>query len=91
MNQSRINPMALGLSLGILSAIGVVIVGLIGYFLIPDGAVTASMGSWHIEYKKSLLGIGLAALASFINAFIGGALIAWLYNIFLPDFIEGEE
>jgi hypothetical protein len=90
MSQNRINPTALGLSLGILSAISLLSIGLLGYFLLPKEAITASLGTWQIEYKHSFLGICIGTLLAFINCFIAGAVIAWLYNIFLPESMEGD-
>jgi hypothetical protein len=86
--ECRINPMALGFSLGIISAIGLLTAGLLTYFLVPE-TIDATIGTWHIQYKQSLWGVFVGTLASFINAFIGGAFIAWLYNVFLPEFREG--
>jgi len=88
MTQSKINPLALGLSLGICWGIAVLVMGLMAYYFMNGESFVASVGTVSIGYKASILGSFLAGLAGFVYAFIGGLIFAWLYNLFSRYFIN---
>jgi hypothetical protein len=82
MTKCRLSPSAFGLSLGVVWGASVLIMGLLAhYFAYGTGFVTA-VGVVYIGYEPSIMGSLIGALFGFIDALVGGALIAWLYNVF---------
>ncbi|MDP3561251.1 MAG: bacteriophage holin [Legionellaceae bacterium] len=78
----KLSPVALGLSLGVFWGLGVFIMGLVAaYFMFGTPFVTA-MGSVYVGYEATLLGSFIGGLIAFVDAFIGGLIIAGLYNLF---------
>ncbi|KTC86885.1 bacteriophage holin [Legionella brunensis] len=82
MNKCKLSPVALGLSLGVLWGLSVLILGLIATYYSYGKPFVASMGALYIGYEPTVLGSLLGGLIAFIDSFIGGFLIAWLYNLF---------
>ena len=82
MAKNKLNTKALALSLGIISAVSVFLIGIFNL----------SFGLWPTTIKLimevypgfdiSIVGILIGAFWGFIDGFIGGILIAWLYNKF---------
>lgn len=81
--KSKLSPIALGLALGVVWGGAVFIVGLLSHYLGFGTAFVTSMGVMYIGYEPSVLGSAIGGFMGFIDAFIGGLLIAWLYNMFL--------
>lgn len=82
MNQCKMSPLALGLSLGVLTAFTVIATALLS-LLINGKAFVLSVDSISFQYEFSFLGCFIGGLFVFVHSFIVGALIAWLYNCFL--------
>ena len=82
MNGCKISPVAFGLSLGVLSGIVVLIMGLLATHYAYGHEFVTSMGTVYPGYKMTIPGSLLGGLIAFIHSFIMGALIAWLYNCF---------
>ncbi|MBA2656705.1 MAG: bacteriophage holin [Tatlockia sp.] len=87
----KLNPLALGLSLGIFWGFSVLILGLIAHFIDYGTAIVNSMGVLYVGYGPSLIGSILGGLMGFIDAFIGGYILAWLYNIFAKQNFTNTE
>ena len=81
-NTSKLHPLALGLSLGVLWGISIFIIGLIAHFFIYGRAFVLTMGTIYIGYHPSILGSIVGGIIGFIDAYIAGVIIAWLYNCF---------
>ncbi len=79
----KISPMAFGLSLGILWALSVVIISLLGMYFSYGLSVVSFLSSVYLGYELTVIGIIIGAGWSFLDGFIGGALIAFLYNLFV--------
>jgi hypothetical protein len=78
---AKLHVVGLGLAIGILSAVYVFILGLFamrGYGV--DYVHLA--GSIYVGYAPTFLGSLVGAIWAFIHGFIGGVIIAWLYNCF---------
>lgn len=82
MNQCKISPLALGLSIGVLSGIMVIIVTLLALFLNGKPA-TLTMNNVALTYEFTILGSLIGGILAFIHGLIVGALIGGLYNCFL--------
>lgn len=82
MTSGRWSPMALGLSFGILWGVSMFIMGLAAYFFEYGEIFVTSMGTLYIGYDATILGSFIGGLIGFVDAFIAGAIIAWLYNFF---------
>tara|TARA_Y100000034_G_scaffold115172_1_gene152045 strand:- start:176 stop:415 length:240 start_codon:yes stop_codon:yes gene_type:complete len=77
----ELNKKALGLSLGVVTGVGIFLVGLIG--MTGYGVEIVNLiGKGYIGYSASVLGSVIGAVYGFIDGFVGGYLIAWLYNKF---------
>ncbi len=72
---------SLGLAIGVVWAIGVFIVGITAIFGWGNALVDV-MGSFYIGYHASFGGAIIGAIWGFVDGFIGGALIAFFYDLF---------
>jgi hypothetical protein len=77
----RINIKALGLSLGLTWAGGVFVLGFAASFGYGVDLVEF-ISRFYLGYEATLIGALVGALWAFVDAFIGGVVIAWLYNKF---------
>jgi hypothetical protein len=74
---------ALGLACGLLWAIFLVLISLAVMFTPYWSADAVSwIGNFYLGYDITIGGIVIGAIWAFVDAFIGGALLAWLYNMF---------
>ena len=76
----RLSTKRLGLSFGILSALLMLILGVLGNFGIYNGAVEM-MISVHYFFNLSFLGIVAGMIEAFVVAGFAGIGIAYFYNI----------
>jgi len=85
---AKLHVLSFGLTLGILWALSLFLMGIIaGNSGFAAGFVT-SIGTVYIGYKATLTGSLLGALWGFIDAGVGGLLIAWIYNLLLKVFCK---
>ena len=82
MTKCRLSPLAFGLSLGVVWGVSVFIMGLVAQYLSYGTEFVSAMGVVYIGYEPSIVGSVIGGLFGFIDALVGGALIAWLYNVF---------
>ncbi|MDX2346582.1 MAG: bacteriophage holin [Legionella sp.] len=82
MTKCRLSPLAFGLSLGVIWGASVLVMGLLAFYLSYGTAFVSAMGVLYIGYESSIVGSIIGGVFGFIDAFVGGALIAWLYNCF---------
>ncbi len=78
---TNINAKALGLSLGIVWSALIFLSAIVAMFGWADEIVRV-FGSLYIGYAPTVIGAIIGAVWAFVDAFIGGVLIAWLYNKF---------
>ncbi len=83
MTASRLSPMSLGLSMGIIWGGMVFLMGLLAHFFEYGTAFVTSMGIMYVGYEPSILGSAIGGVMGFVDGLIIGLLIASLYNIFL--------
>ena len=84
-NYGKISPIAFGLSLGIIWAVSVIILSLLALYFSYGLGMIEFFTSVYFGYELTLLGIAIGALWSFADGFIGGFLIAWVYNLCLRN------
>lgn len=78
---SRICVGALGLSIGLLSAIWVALLGFAAMYFNVGHEWVKLAGTIYVGYAVTFKGIFIGALWAFIDGFICGALIAFFYNL----------
>jgi hypothetical protein len=79
---ARLDVKALGLALGILWGACMFLIGLTSMLFDWGSAWVGGLSSFYIGYKATLLGSIIGAAWGFVDAGIGGVIIAWLYNKF---------
>jgi len=72
-------PLALGVAIGVLWAIYVAFVGIAAMFGWGNAIVDA-LASLYIGYAASIIGAIIGAVWAFVDGFIAGVVIAWIYN-----------
>ncbi len=80
---NKLNANAMGLALGVLWALGAFIIVLLAIYGDYGTPWVALMGSVYLGVEPTLTGALIALPWAFVDGFIGGYLIAWLYNKFL--------
>jgi len=77
----KLNQLALGYAAAILSAICMLLLGILGNIGIYTGAVEM-MQQWHMFFSLSIGGIIAGIVEAGIIGFIFGYAFGWLYNKF---------
>jgi fructose-specific phosphotransferase system IIC component len=72
-----------GLALGVTSAVFVFILGIMAAFFGWGLQLAQVLSSLYIGYGPTFVGTIAGAVWAFVDGFVAGALIAWLYNRFL--------
>jgi hypothetical protein len=72
---------ALGLSVGTISAVCMLLIGILGNLGVYMVAVEM-MQQWHLFFDLSFVGIIAGIVEASIIGFAGGWLVAWVYNKF---------
>lgn len=78
----KCNPLALGYSLAILSALLMLILGVLGNLDVALKAVEI-MQSFHVFFSLTIGGVIAGIIEAAIFSFVAGYLIAYLYNKFI--------
>lgn len=78
---ARFHVVGLGLALGILSAVYAFILGLFAMHGYGIDYVHLA-GSIYVGYAPTFLGSVVGAIWAFVHGFVGGVIVAWLYNCF---------
>lgn len=76
---SKCQPLALGIAIGVLWAAAVFLLGIAAMFDWGTLLVEA-FGSLYVGYGASIIGAIIGAIWAFVDGFIAGAIIAWIYN-----------
>ncbi|WP_246225989.1 bacteriophage holin [Chelativorans xinjiangense] len=77
---NKLQPVALGIAFGILGAVYIFILGITAMFGWGT-AMIEPITSFYIGYGASIGGAIIGAIWAFVDSFIAGAVIAWLYNM----------
>lgn len=75
-----LNASKFGLALGIVCALGALILGLCATYAGYGTEIVALIGSVYIGYDLNLLGSIVGGIWAFFDGLIGGFVFAWLYN-----------
>ncbi len=81
MEHLKLNPTALGISLGILGGLMMVVLGIVGLLGFAEDAVRI-MASFHIGYSLTAVGIIIGTIEGAAGSFVFGYLTAVFYNKF---------
>ena len=84
MTVSKLNPVALGISFGVISGLTIFGMGVMAQMFLHGKPVVAAMGTMYISYNGSMINSLLGGAIGFVNAFIAGYIASWIYN-FLID------
>lgn len=85
---SKLQPLAFGISFGILSGLSTLCFSLLSLFFYSGKPFSGEMGSIYISYNPSLTNSLLSAVLVFINTFILSFLAAWIYNFFIKLLVK---
>jgi len=77
---NRCQPLPLGIAIGVLWAVYVLFVGIVAMFGWGVALVDA-LSSLYIGYEASIIGAIVGAIWAFVDGFIAGVVIAWIYNM----------
>ncbi|HLD17035.1 MAG TPA: bacteriophage holin [Coxiellaceae bacterium] len=79
---TRLNVKGLGLAMGVLWAVAVFLTGLVAAHSNWGHSFVAVMSSLYIGYKPTVVGSLIGAAWGFVDWFIAGCVLGWLYNCF---------
>lgn len=77
---NKIQPVPLGVAVGILWAIYVFSIGITAMFGWGNALVTV-LASLYIGYSASIVGAIIGAIWAFVDGLVAGVIVAWLYNM----------
>lgn len=77
---NRCQPLALGIAIGVLWAIYVFFAGIFAMFGWGTALVT-TLASFYVGYGASIAGAIIGAIWAFVDGFVAGVVIAWIYNL----------
>ncbi len=77
---NRIQPVPLGIAIGVLWAAYVFFAGIFAMFDWGVALVNV-LGSFYLGYDGSILGAIIGAVWAFVDGLVAGAVIAWIYNM----------
>ena len=81
----KLKPLALGLAGGILWGVGLC-VGTLWIVIIGSPGITLGLlGKFYIGYSVTIPGAFIGLVWGFVDGFICGIILAWLYNLFIPS------
>ena len=76
----KLDVKAFGLTLGIIWAAGMLIMGILNMMFDWGTTFLMVMSSVYVGLKPTVLGIIIGTAWGFVDAGIAGVLVAWLYN-----------
>ena len=86
MSVSKINPLAMSITLGILSAISILTIGILTHTFLAGTPIAIAIGTVYITYSPSVLNSVIGAVFGAINGAICGYVFAYLYNFLSERF-----
>lgn len=78
----HLNVINLGLALGITWGVTLFLLGIAAWLVGWGTPLVNVLGSLYIGYTPTFWGSVIGAIWSFVDGFIGGVIIAWIYNLF---------
>lgn len=87
----RLKPLALGLALGVFWGFWMLLMGLLAYHFSYGRPFVEAMGTLYLGYEPSIMGSLIGGIIGFVDAFIAGLIVAWLYNGFVSCCCKADE
>jgi len=81
---------ALGFSLGIIWGFTVLLATWLLLYLGSSGVTISTLSKFYIGYSFSWAGGLIGLLWGFVDGFVCGVIIAWLYNLFNKKFSKSK-
>jgi len=81
-NNTRMHPLSFALSLGVFWALVLFIAGIFAMYTGFAQGFVSTLGSLYAYYKPNWAGCFIGAIWGFIDLFVAGYAVAWLYNYF---------
>lgn len=78
----KLNPLAFGYASAIVSAFGMLLLG-IGWNIGVYSGAAEQMGRWHMFFSRSVFGIIGGMVEAAVISFVFIYLLVWLYNRFV--------
>ena len=79
---AKLDVRAFGLACGIMWGAIMLILGFINTFCVWGTGIENVMATLYIGYKSTILGSIIGGIWGFVDAGVGGLVVAWLYNKF---------
>ena len=79
----RLRPLGFGMSLGILWALSVAVISLLSIYLSYGTAIVTFLTTVYLGYELTLVGVLIGTGWAFLDGFVGGFLLAAVYNLFV--------
>jgi len=76
----RLNELSLGFALGIACAIYALFIGVVAWLFGWGITVVEVLSSLYIGYDATFWGAIIGTIWAFVDGFIGGVIIGWVYN-----------
>ncbi|HTM63859.1 MAG TPA: bacteriophage holin [Gammaproteobacteria bacterium] len=76
----RLSVIGLGVALGTAWAVGLFALGILSWLTGWGTDMVQVLGSLYIGYEPTLIGTIIGTIWAFIDCFICGVIIAWVYN-----------
>ena len=86
----KLNSLALGTSAALVSALSMLILGMLGNFGLYEGAVEM-MSQWHIFFSLTPFGILTGIIEGAIISFAFFYIFGWIYNKFIKSSVNKEK
>jgi hypothetical protein len=76
---AELKPLAAGYSVAVVSAVGMLLLGILGNLGLYLGAV-AAMQKWHVFFSLSVTGIVAGIVEAAVSGFVVAYAVIYLYN-----------
>ncbi len=77
---AKLDVRAFGLACGIVWGGAMLFLGFLNMFCVWGTGIENAMATLYIGYKPTILGSIIGGIWGFVDAGIGGLVVAWLYN-----------
>ena len=80
-SSTRLNIISFGIAFGIVTGLFFFGIGLLAAFFGIGNGIVEQMSTLYLEYDVTLLGSFIGGLWGLVDGFIGGVIIAYVYNL----------
>lgn len=77
---TRLHVINFGLALGITWGLGMLLLGLLAWQTGIGSPMVMMMATLYLGFTPTLIGSAIGAIWAFVDMFIAGVVIAWIYN-----------